>query len=102
MNAIAERFVEICDLMPKIRAFVSPLTFYGSIFQRYSKCTGVDLSKILGGKTKISGGQKVVKSDKCMGGSQLLGAHAWAAPSKSTPMSRCAYAPSQALILCIT
>jgi len=41
--------------------------------------TGVDLSKILGG-------QKVVKSDKCMGVSQLLGARARAAPPKSTPM----------------
>src|SRR6218665_61353 len=28
--------------------------------------TGVDLSKILGGKTKILVEQKVVKSDKCM------------------------------------
>ena len=42
--------------------------------------TGVDLSKILGGKPKYWGGQKVVKSDKCMGVSQLLGAHARAAP----------------------
>ena len=43
-------------------------------------CTGVDLSKILGGQTKILWGQKVVKSDKCMGVSQLLGARARAAP----------------------
>ena len=37
--------------------------------------TGVDLSKILGGQTKISGAHiaKVVKSDKCIGVSQLLG-----------------------------
>ena len=43
--------------------------------------TGVDLSKILGGQTKISGGgQKVVKSDKCMSISQLLGARARAVP----------------------
>src|SRR6218665_2237678 len=34
--------------------------------------TGVDLSKILGGQTKILGGQKVIKSDKCMVDSQLL------------------------------
>ena len=34
--------------------------------------TGVDLSKILGGNQNI-GGQKVVKSDKFMGISQLLG-----------------------------
>ena len=42
--------------------------------------TGVDLSKILRGKPKYWGGQKVVKSDKCMGVSQLLGARARAAP----------------------
>jgi len=30
------------------------------------------LSKIFGGQTKILGGQKVVKSDKCMEVSQLL------------------------------
>src|SRR6218665_2904269 len=47
--------------------------------------TGVDLSKIFGVQSKILGG-KVVKSDKCMGVSQLLGAGARAAPSKSTPM----------------
>src|SRR6218665_1240132 len=35
--------------------------------------TGIDLSKILGGQTKILGGQKVVESDKCMGNSKLLG-----------------------------
>ena len=48
--------------------------------QRVGIITGVDLSKILGGQTKILGGQKVVKSDKCMGVSQLLGARARAAP----------------------
>jgi len=43
--------------------------------------TDVDLSKILGGQTKILGrGQKVVKSDKCKGVSQLLGASARAPP----------------------
>ena len=46
--------------------------------------TGVDLSKILVGQTKILGG-KVVKSDKYIGVSQLLGARARAA-FKSTPM----------------
>ena len=39
--------------------------------------TGVDLSKILSGQTKLLEG---AKSDKCMGVSQLLGARAWAAP----------------------
>ena len=34
----------------------------------------------LGGQIKILGGAKVVKSDKCMGVSQLLGARARAAP----------------------
>jgi len=29
--------------------------------------TDVDLSKILGGQTKILGGQKLIKDDKCMG-----------------------------------
>ena len=38
--------------------------------------TGVDL----GGQAKILGGQKVVKSDKCMDVSQLLGARACATP----------------------
>ena len=42
--------------------------------------TGVDFSKILGGKTKILREQKVIKSDKCMCVSQLLGARARAAP----------------------
>jgi len=42
--------------------------------------TGVDLSKILGGQTKIYGGQKVVKSDKCMAFLNYWGARAWAAP----------------------
>src|SRR6218665_3468309 len=50
----------------------------------YTPGTGVDLSKILGGQTKILG-EKVVKSDKCMGVSQLLGARSRAAP-QSTPM----------------
>ena len=50
-----------------------------------SKATGVDLSKILGGQTKILG-EKVVKSDKCMGVSQLLGEHVPGLPPKSTPM----------------
>jgi len=38
------------------------------------------LATILGGQTKILGGAKVIKSDKCMCDSQLLGARAWAAP----------------------
>src|SRR6218665_677456 len=40
--------------------------------------TGVDLSESLGRIIKILG-EKLVKSDKCMGVSQLLGARAWAA-----------------------
>ena len=51
-----------------------------------SSDTGVDLSKILGGQTKILEGQKEVKSDKCVGVSQLMGALSLAAP-KSSPMS---------------
>jgi len=46
----------------------------------------VDLSKILGGQTQILGGN-VVKIDKCMGVSRLLGARARSAPLKSTPTS---------------
>jgi len=49
--------------------------------------TGVDLSKILGGQTKILGGQKVVKNDKFMGISQLLGARA-RTPPKPTLMQQ--------------
>src|SRR6218665_2146122 len=45
--------------------------------------TGVDLLKILGGKTKILEGQKMVKSDKCMGLSQLLGGTCPGCPSLS-------------------
>jgi len=43
-------------------------------FVTLSLFTGVDLSKILGGQTKILGGTKGGKSDKCTGVSQLLGA----------------------------
>src|SRR6218665_424857 len=42
--------------------------------------TDVDLSKILGGQQNIMGGQNVLKSDKYMGISQLLGGLARAAP----------------------
>ena len=38
------------------------------------------------GKPKYWGGQKMVKSDKCMGVSQLLEERARVAPPKSTPM----------------
>jgi len=45
------------------------------------------------GKPKYWVGQKVVKSDKCMGVSQLLGARARAAPKvyayASEPLNRC-------------
>ena len=47
--------------------------------------TGVDLSKIFGGKTRILG--KVGKGDKCMGVSQLLGDTCPGFPPKSTPMA---------------
>ena|SRR6218665_791833 len=42
------------------------------IMHRPTVPTGIDLTKILGGQTKILGG-KVVKSDKCMGYSHLFG-----------------------------
>jgi len=53
-------------------------TNFAQIIMKHSKhpmtsSTGIDLSKILDGQTKILGGQKVVKSDKCIGVSQLLG-----------------------------
>ena len=54
------------------------------------KRTGIDLSKILGGQTKIFGGQKEIKSDKCMGVSQLLGARARAAPKVYVYDEKCA------------
>ena len=41
--------------------------------------TGIDFSKIFGGQNKILG-RKMVKSDKCMGVSQLLGARAGLPP----------------------
>jgi len=47
--------------------------------------TGEDLSKILGGQPKILG-EKVAKSDKCMGVCQLYRGHVPGLPSKSTPM----------------
>ena len=46
----------------------------------------VDLSKILGGKTKLLGEQQVIKSDKCMGFSQLLRGHVPGLLPKSTPV----------------
>src|SRR6218665_975143 len=52
-----------------------------------SRYTGVDFSKILGGKTKILR-EKVVKSDKCMDVSQLLGEHVPGLPPKHTPMDK--------------
>src|SRR6218665_3961667 len=42
--------------------------------------TSADLSKILGDSQNIRGGQKVTKTDESIGVSQLLGAHARAAP----------------------
>ena len=48
--------------------------------------TRVDLSKILGWQSEILGEQKVVKSDKCTGDSQLLEGLVPGLPSKSTPM----------------
>jgi len=50
------------------------------------RITDIDLSKILEGKTQILV-ENVVKTDKCMGVSQILGPRgARAAPPKSTPM----------------
>jgi len=49
--------------------------------------TSVDLSKILGGQTKILGGNVV----KCIGVSQTLAARARADPPKSTPMCASLY-----------
>ena len=43
--------------------------------------TGADLSKILGGQTKLLGG-KVVKSDTCLGVSQFIGGHVPGLPLK--------------------
>ena len=44
------------------------------------------LVKNIGWANQNIWGKKVVKNDKCMGVSQLLGARARAAPPKSTPM----------------
>ena len=49
------------------------------------RATGVDLAKVLGGQTKILGGGKVVKSDKCMGVSELLVGTCPGCTPKSTP-----------------
>jgi len=56
--------------------------------------TGVDMSKILGGQTKILGG-KVVKSDKFMGVPQLLGARDLAA------IQVYAYAPYHSMLFIV-
>jgi len=55
--------------------------FCGNILKIGVTCTGIDLSKILGGQTKILG-EKVIKSDKCIGISQLLGEHVPGLPPK--------------------
>src|SRR6218665_3685677 len=47
--------------------------------------TGVDLSNILGGQTKILG-EKVIKSHRCTEVSKLLGGNVPGLPPKSTPM----------------
>jgi len=49
--------------------------------------TGIDLSKILGGQTKIWGAKGGKKSAKCMGVSQLLGGTCPGCPLKSMPMA---------------
>ena len=49
------------------------------IISSSSSSTGGNLSNILGGQNKILG-QKGIKSDKCMGISQLLGARSRAVP----------------------
>src|SRR6218665_145253 len=48
-----------------------------------SAANGIGLSKVLGEQAKILGGQKVVKSDKCMGVPQLLGGARARAASQS-------------------
>jgi len=70
------------------------LTWSGLVFDvpsiqgRFIHNSGVDLSKILGGQTKILWGQKVLKGDKCMSVSQLLGmGHVPGLPQKATPMT---------------
>src|SRR6218665_3354431 len=49
------------------------------------------LVKNIGWANQTNGGQKVVKSDKCMCVSQLRGALARAASQKSTPMTHSPY-----------
>jgi len=50
--------------------------------------TGVELSEILEGKTQILGGN-VVKTDKCMGVSKILGVRARAVPPKDYMYDPC-------------
>jgi len=60
--------------------------------------TGIDLSKILGGQTKIFGMQKVVKSDKCMGVFQLLGGTCPGCSPKSMPVTPRLPIPNQGVV----
>src|SRR6218665_540426 len=67
--------------------------------------TGVDLSKILGGQTKILG-ENMVKSNKCMDVSQLLEGTCPDCPLKSTPMhidaTKGPWASTPLVIACVT
>src|SRR6218665_4139298 len=58
------------------------------------RCTGVDLSKKLGGQTQILGEQNVVRTDKDMGVFRFFGGRAPGLPPKSTPMCRWVPEPS--------
>ena len=76
-----------CTVIPTTNKFLSthtPCIIF--LICRYLVYTGIDMSKILGEQTKIFWGQKMVKSGKCMGISQLLGGHMPGLPPKSTPM----------------
>ena len=73
-GSLALIVVYLIDIDP-INSLVWPIAILIGVHckKRYINLyTGVDLSTILGANQNI-GGQKVVKSDKCMGISQLLG-----------------------------
>src|SRR6218665_2322658 len=64
----------------KFLAYLVPATNDDTFQMINISHTGIDLSKILGVQTKLLGGQKVIKCDKCMGVYQLLGERVRAAP----------------------
>src|SRR6218665_1973585 len=57
--------MSITKLSPNWACQMGPIHLINFLLSGVS--TGVDLSKILGGQTNISGGRKVLKCDKCMG-----------------------------------